>query len=335
MVKGLGFRVYASNPLLADARLLGTLAFASSSRASLEPDEIAFIETLTQYVTVAYERLRLNGELREADRRKDEFLATLAHELRNPLAPIRNALQMLKLARGDAGLIEEARAVMERQVGQMVRLVDDLLDVCRITRGKIELRKERVELAAVVDSAVETSRPLIEAAGHELTVALPPEPVVVDADPMRLAQVFSNLLNNAAKYTERGGHIWLTAERRGGEVVVSVRDTGIGIAAEHLPHALRHVLAGGPRRWSGRRAGWASAWRWSSGLVEMHGGTVEARSDGPGKGSEFVVRLPAAEAPPDVPAESGIAARGGRPRCSRVPHPGRGRQPRRGATAWP
>ena len=136
-VKALGFRVYASNPLLAGDRLLGTLAFASRSRASLEPDEIAFIETLTQYVTVAYERLRLIGELRETDRRKDEFLATLAHELRNPLAPIRNGLQLLKLARGDVRVLEEARGVMDRQLRQMVRLIDDLLDVSRISRGKI------------------------------------------------------------------------------------------------------------------------------------------------------------------------------------------------------
>ena len=146
VVKGLGFRVYASNPLLAGDRLLGTLAFASRSRASLEPDEIAFIETLTQYVTVAYERLRLIGELREADRRKDEFLATLAHELRNPLAPIRNGLQLLRAGGRRRRAAEQARAMMERQVRQMVRLIDDLLDVSRITRGKLELRKERVDL---------------------------------------------------------------------------------------------------------------------------------------------------------------------------------------------
>src|SRR5262249_43492197 len=151
------------------------------------------------------------------------------------LAPLRNGLQVMKLAGGNARSVEQARSMMERQMAVMVRLIDDLLDVSRITRGRLELRKERVELTSVVQSAVEGSRPLIEESGHRLTVALPGEPVLLDADPTRLAQVFSNLLTNAAKYTERGGHVRLTAERRDGEVVVAVKDTGIGIAPEHLP----------------------------------------------------------------------------------------------------
>src|SRR5262249_44977167 len=163
---------------------------------------------------------------------KDEFLATLAHELRNPLAPIRNGLEVIKLAAGDAGAVEQARAMMERQLGQMARLLDDLLDVSRITPDKLDLRRERGELASVGRRAVEGSRPLIEASAHWLTVALPPEPVWLDADPVRLAQVFANLLTNAAKYTDTAGRIRLTAERQGGEVVVAVGDTGIGIAAE-------------------------------------------------------------------------------------------------------
>ncbi len=239
------------------------------------------------------ERVRQEQALKEADRRKDEFLATLAHELRNPLAPLRNGLQVMKLAAGDAGAVEQARAMMDRQLGQMVHLIDDLLDVSRITRGKLQLRRERVDLATAVQSAVEGSRPLIEASAHRLTVALPPEPVWLDADPVRLAQVFSNLLTNAAKYTERAGHIGLTAVREGGEVVVVVRDTGIGIAAEHLPRLFEmfsQVSSALERSQGGLGIGLSLV----KGLVAMHGGRVEARSEGSGKGSEFVVRLPVA-----------------------------------------
>ena len=162
----------------------------------------------------------LMAELKEADRRKDEFLAMLAHELRDPLAPLRNMLEIMKRADGNGDLLEQVRATMERQLGQMVRLVDDLLDVSRITRGKLELRKERVELASVIHQAVEACRPLAERANHELNVSLPPEPIYLHADPVRLAQVFGNLLNNACKYTEPGGRIWLTVERQGSDVVV-------------------------------------------------------------------------------------------------------------------
>ena len=202
------------------------------------------VHDITQRKWAEEELRRLNAELREADRRKDEFLATLAHELRNPLAPIRNAVQILKADGRPEAELAWSRDMIERQVRQMVRLVDDLLDVSRITPGKLELRRQRIDLAEVLDAAVETSRPLIDAGHHELTVALPAGPVDLEADPTRLAQVFSNLLNNAAKYTEPGGHIWLTAERDGGEVVVSVRDTGIGIAAGAPAAHLRDVLAG-------------------------------------------------------------------------------------------
>jgi signal transduction histidine kinase len=165
--------------------------------------------------------------LKDADRRKDEFLATLAHELRNPLAPIRNSLHILRLAGSDSGAAERVREMMERQVGQMVRLVDDLMEVSRITRGKIELRKERVELAGIIRSAVETSKPLIEAARHQLAISLPAEPLILEADPIRLAQVLANLLNSAAKYTEEAGQIRITARREGSSAVVSVRDSGV------------------------------------------------------------------------------------------------------------
>ncbi|HEY8410148.1 MAG TPA: ATP-binding protein, partial [Pyrinomonadaceae bacterium] len=204
LVKSLGLRAYACNPLIAGGRLLGTLSFASRRRDSFEREEIEFLETISHYVTLAYERLRLIDRLREQDQRKDEFLATLAHELRNPLAPIRNGLELIRLSKGSRATLEKATAIMHRQIDQMVRLVDDLLDVARISRNKIELRKERVELASIVRNAVETSRPVLDAAKHELHVSLPSEPVVLEADPVRLAQVFSNILNNAAKYSTAG-----------------------------------------------------------------------------------------------------------------------------------
>jgi len=204
------------------------------------------------------ERKRAEDLLREADRRKSEFLATLAHELRNPLAPIRNGLQIIRLAGHDRDATDQARAMMERQLAQMVRLIDDLLDLSRITNGKIELRRERFDLAAAIQDALETSRPVLESAGHELTVTLPPRPVLVDADRTRLAQVFANLLNNAAKYTDRGGRIGLDAERAGDEAVISVADTGIGIAADVLPHLFEMFSQATPAL-EPRRAGWASA----------------------------------------------------------------------------
>jgi PAS domain S-box-containing protein len=242
-------------------------------------------------------RLKESEEaLRQADRRKDEFLATLAHELRNPLAPIRNSIELLRRGDGNTELIEQASRMMERQVRQIVRLVDDLLDISRITQRKIQLRKERVELGAVVQSAVEECRPLIEAQSDELNVTLPPDPIYLEADPTRLSQVFANLLSNAAKYTEKGGRIWLTAERLGGEIIVSVRDTGIGIAAEHLPHIFEMFSQVAPaleRSQGGLGIGLALV----RGLVELHGGTIEAGSAGPGRGSEFTVRLPIIETP--------------------------------------
>jgi PAS domain S-box-containing protein len=248
------------------------------------------------------ELLRRQAEaLREADRRKDTFLATLAHELRNPLAPLRNALELLRRADGDGKLIEQARSLMERQLHRIVRLVDDLLDISRITTGKVRLRKERVELAVIVRSAVEAARPLLESMSHEFTVALPPEPVYLNADPSRLAQVFANLLDNAAKYTERGGHIWLTAERQGREVVVAVRDTGMGIAAEHLTNIFEMFsqVAPVPEQSLG---GLGIGLSLVKGLVELHDGRIEVHSDGTGRGSKFTVRLPVAEAPVHAPS---------------------------------
>jgi CheY-like chemotaxis protein/two-component sensor histidine kinase len=202
--------------------------------------------------------------------------------------------------------VHAARDIIVRQVQQMARLVDDLLDVSRITRGKVHLRKERIELSTAVRSAVEAVRPVIDAHAHQLTVTLPPEAVHLDADPIRLAQILSNLLHNAAKYTEKGGHIWLTAERSSGELAVSVRDTGIGIAAEHLPRLFEMFSQVAPalqRSQGGLGIGLALV----KGLVELHGGRVEAHSAGPGKGSEFTVHLPVLQASPEPPQEYGIA----------------------------
>jgi PAS domain S-box-containing protein len=239
------------------------------------------------------EELRQQAEqLTEADRLKDEFLAMLAHELRNPLAPIRNALQLMKMSGETGPVVEPPRQLMERQVQQLVRLVDDLLDVSRITRGKIQLRKEPVELATVMTQALETSRSLLDSRKHELTVTLPPEPLWLEADLTRLAQVFANLLNNAAKYTDEGGHIWLSAGRRDNEVVVRVRDTGIGMTEEMLTHAF-DLFTQADRSLDRSQGGLGIGLTLVRRLVQMHGGSVRAFSDGPGRGSEFVVSLPA------------------------------------------
>jgi len=237
------------------------------------------------------ERRRVEKALKDTDKKKDEFLATLAHELRNPLVPIRNGLKVLQLAGNNPVMAENTRSMMDQALNQMVRLVDDLLDASRITTGKLQLRKERVELAVVVQSAVETSRPLIDKQSHTLTVTLPPAPVLLDADPIRMAQVFSNLLNNAAKYSEEGGHIALTAETQGNEVLVRVTDRGIGIPAEHLPRIFE-MFAQVDTAFERSQGGLGIGLSLVKGLVGMHGGSIEAHSDGPGKGSEFVVRLP-------------------------------------------
>ena len=259
------------------------------------------------------ERQAAEAALREADRRKDEFLATLAHELRNPLAPIRTGLQILQLAGEDRAAAERARAMMERQLRHMVRLIDDLLDVSRISRGKIELRRERLDLAAAVGAAVETSRPLLEESGQELTVELPAEPVWMDGDMTRLAQVFANLLNNAAKYTPRGGHVRLSARREGEAAVVEVRDDGLGIPADQL-EAVFGMFTQVARPPGQSRGGLGIGLSIVRRLVEMHGGSVVAESAGAGTGSTFTVRLPALAAPPEPAADpgGGVAAAGGR-----------------------
>jgi CheY-like chemotaxis protein/nitrogen-specific signal transduction histidine kinase len=244
---------------------------------------------------IAVENANLLAALRESDRRKDEFLAMLAHELRNPLAPIRNGVQILRAKAPPIPELQWATEVIDRQVHQMTRLVDDLLDVSRITRGNIDLRKERVELATIVNSAIEASGPLIDKWGHQVTVTIPPQPIVLEADLTRMSQVLLNLINNAAKYMDRAGRIWVIAERRSDQVLIRVKDTGIGIPAEMLPRIFdmfTQVDRSLERSEGGLGIGLTLVQR----LVELHGGTVEARSEGPGKGSEFVVRLPIAAA---------------------------------------
>ena len=256
---------------------------------------------------------RAEEALREADRRKDEFIALLAHELRNPLAPLRNGLQVMQLAAGDPNAVAQTRDMMERQLGHMVRLIDDLLDVSRINRNKMELRRSRVLLEDALSSAVETARPLIEAAGHELTISLPPNQVYLDADLTRLAQVFGNLLTNSVKYTPHSGHIWLAAERQGEEVFVSVRDNGIGIPPESL-RSIFDMFSQVDRSIERSTGGLGIGLALVKGLVEMHGGTVTAESPGVGKGSTFTVRLPLlgdrAESMPKALADEGPRAAG-------------------------
>jgi len=237
------------------------------------------------------ERKRYEQSLQEADRRKNEFLALLAHELRNPLAPISNAVQVLRLKRGNQQVVQSASEMIERQVGQMVRLVDDLLDVSRISRGKIELHKERIELVSAVNHAAEAIRPNCERMDHELTLVLPPNPIFLNADPTRLAQMLGNLLTNACKFTDKGGRIFLTVEREGVQAVIRVRDTGIGIAADQLTRIFdmfTQLDTSLERSVSGLGIGLTLV----GNLVELHGGTVGAHSAGIGHGSEFTVRLP-------------------------------------------
>ncbi|HSQ20914.1 MAG TPA: PAS domain S-box protein [Blastocatellia bacterium] len=276
--------------------------------ASGKPTGFATVsQDVTERKRLADDLMRLAADLSEADRRKNEFIATLAHELRNPLAPVSNMLEVLKRADGDSETLRRARDTMERQLGQMVRLVDDLLDLNRISRDRLELRQSDVQLSSVIRQAVEVARPLIDSASHDLRVDLPEKPIYLHADPARLAQVFGNLLNNACRYTKPGGTIWLSAKRMDSEVLVTVKDTGIGITQGNLKRIFdmfTQVEQSPERSQGGLGIGLTLVKR----LVEMHGGSVEAKSAGEGQGSEFVVRLPVLSETQEPPSPGSILA---------------------------
>lgn len=257
------------------------------------------VRLVVSHENVTERRIAVDA-MREADRRKDEFLATLAHELRNPLAPICTALNIIKQPAISERTRCESIAMMQRQVNQMVRLVDDLLDVARITTGKMALRVAPVDLTEALRSAIESSRPLIDEMGHRLVVNLPATPMPMEADLTRLAQIFLNLLNNAAKYSDRGGQITLGARVEGHDAIVSVKDQGIGVRADMLPR-LFEMFVQSDRALTRARGGLGVGLSLVKRLVELHGGRVHAISEGPGKGSEFIVRLPMARQSQHVP----------------------------------
>jgi signal transduction histidine kinase len=296
-------------PLPARGRTLGvlTLGLGPSGR-TFDADALSMATDLAGRAAIALDNARLYGKIQAEDRRKDEFLAMLAHELRNPLAPISNAVHILQVSEKDPAKFKWAIEVISRQLTQLVRLVDDLLDVSRITRGKIELKIEAIDASKVVAAAVETSRPFVDALEHTLTVLLPPDPLLLKGDFARVAQILANLINNAAKYTNQGGRIAVTAAREGANVVFRVRDTGIGIPGELLSSIFEpftqidRTLA---RSQGGLGIGLTLVRR----LVEMQGGRVFASSDGPDQGSEFTVSLPAAAPAQRSKGESGESGR--------------------------
>ncbi len=298
-LRAIGMQAYAGFPLVAGGRLLAIVSFASAERTDFQPDEIALMQTVCDLVSAAMGRDQLarsllasEERLKEADRRKDEFLATLAHELRNPLSPMRIAVTLLGRLQPPDAELGRLRQVIERQVEHLTRLVDDLLDVSRITRDKLTLRREIVDLADVIDAAVDAVRPDIDRHQHRLDIHLPAAPLRTDCDVVRMTQVFSNLLHNATKYTPPGGTISVSAEADSETAVVRVRDTGVGIPAEKLPRLFEMFYQADPPDTSdgGLGIGLTLVRR----LLEMHGGTVQVSSGGQGHGSEFAVRLPLA-----------------------------------------
>ena len=288
-------RGWLAVPLIGrDGRILGAVQLSDRiDEGDFSEDDEAILQQLANLASIAIENSRLYDALRDADRRKDEFLAMLSHELRNPLAPIRNALQMLRLrARGDA-VLEQTSEMMMRQVDHMVRLVDDLLDVSRITRGKIVLQRDVVDASTIVNRAVEASRPAIEASRHALTVTFANQPLPVDVDLTRMAQVVTNLLNNAAKFTPESGRIEVRTARKNGDAAIEVKDNGTGIPADALPMIFDLFVQSG-RTLDGSQGGLGIGLTLVKRLTEMHGGSITAASEGTGKGSTFTVRLPLA-----------------------------------------
>jgi len=297
-----GLRACWSTPIRSRTdEVLGTFAIYYREARAPDPDELRLVEVATHLAGIAIERHRTDlalkqraEQLAEADRTKDDFIATLAHELRNPLASLFTALSLLRKRGSDPVAVERYRAMMDRQARYLNRLVDDLLDVSRIKAGKVTLARERVTLDALFSRALETVRPLIEQQRHEIRVVLPPEPLEIEADPIRIEQVLANLLGNSAKYTRPGGCIVLSAERQGAEIVIRVEDTGIGIAREMLPRIFEPFVQINRSARSG--GGLGIGLTLVRNLVELHGGQVTAQSEGIGQGSTFIVRLPVAGA---------------------------------------
>jgi PAS domain S-box-containing protein len=306
-----GALCYAGFPLIARGRVYGVVSFASTTRAHFREGDLQVMQTVCDQASAMFERTQLLDELhareqslKRADRAKDEFIATLAHELRNPLAPIRNAVGIMRHDDEHVtGQIAWCRDIIDRQVTQMTHLLEDLLDVSRVTCNKIELRRDRIDLLRAIEQALEATRPLIEAQGQRLQLELPGEPIPMYGDLTRLTQVFGNLLNNAAKYTDPNGVITLTVSTHGDSARISVRDSGIGIDAQQLPHVfdMFSQLAPALER---ARGGLGIGLALTRGLVELHGGTIESFSPGVGKGSEFVVQLPIT--PPVRQRENGL-----------------------------
>jgi signal transduction histidine kinase/integral membrane sensor domain MASE1/ActR/RegA family two-component response regulator len=297
-----GIRSLMFVPLRVHGSISGTLAFYYRSRYRFSEVEVRVATALSNLVGSAIGTAELYQELRENSRRKDEFLAMLAHELRNPLAAVSNAVTLLRLS-PDTKSRDWAIDIIERQLRQLTRLIDDLLDVSRITRGKIQLRKDYADASTILDRALELARPLIEERQHVVTVSMERGQLPLHVDTTRVEQIVLNLLTNAAKYTEDGGQIWLTAKREDGLVAIGVRDNGIGIAPEKLPEMFP-LFAQGDRSLARSEGGLGIGLTIVQKLAELHGGSVDARSDGPGKGSEFVVRLPLAERPEEAMAEA-------------------------------
>jgi PAS domain S-box-containing protein len=295
MFKAIGIRAIICAGLVKDGRLVAMMAVHQDQARNWTAQEVALVGEVVERCWAHIERVRDNAMLREQDRRKDEFLATLAHELRNPLAPIKYAVAMMRM-RKDAAVRTQAQDVVDRQVSLMARLIDDLLDLSRINRGMIHLQREPVALAALMEQAVETVRPMIAAANHQLEVTLPEADVMVDADPARIVQVIGNLLNNAAKYTRDGGRIRLSARRVDAQVVLEVADNGVGIPPQEqgklfqMFTQLQHTAS---RAQGGLGIGLSLVKH----LVELHGGSVAATSRGINQGTTLTVRLPAYQVP--------------------------------------
>jgi PAS domain S-box-containing protein len=286
---------YCCFPLAARGRVIGAISFASCTRSEFNDSEIEVMDALSHLVSMALSRAQTERALCESDRRKDEFISTLAHELRNPLSAIRNGFNVLDATGGAA--MPQLRPMLDRQLDLLVRLVDDLLDTARIKTGKIELKKQRVDLASVINQSIEGVRLSLQSRSQDVTVRLPSEALFVEGDPARLAQVFTNLLDNASKYTAPNGRIDVCAQKQGAEAFISFRDTGIGIPAEKIESIfdMFEQIAGHPCFRDGLGVGLSLA----RGLIEQHGGKLKALSDGLGRGSEFLVRLPLSLRSPD------------------------------------